>query len=64
VDREARDLGGASSRLSDRRPVARVGKEAAAMLVGDEAAEDGVDGRSLLDEIAREGGSSDAWWRR
>src|SRR4029453_8803438 len=41
----------------DRRPRARGGKEAAPMLkvVGTEAAQDGVDGRSLLDEITREG---------
>src|SRR2546426_3341072 len=43
--------------LSDRRPLARGGKEAAAMLtvVGNAATQDETDGRSLLDEIAREG---------
>src|SRR5262245_8779407 len=41
----------------DRRPGARGRKEAALMLkvVGNETAQGGVDGRSLLDEIAREG---------
>jgi putative transposase len=57
VDRGARDPGGVSSRLIDRRALTRGGKEAAAMLkvVGSEAAKDEVDGRSVLDEIAREG---------
>jgi putative transposase len=38
-------------------PAGALGKEAASMLkvVGNEAAHDEVDGRSLLDEIAREG---------
>jgi hypothetical protein len=51
-----------SSRLSDRRRLARGGKEAAAMLkvVGTEAAQHEVDGRSLLDEIAREGARREA----
>src|SRR5262245_60357099 len=49
--------GRVSSRLMDRRPGARGRKEAALMLkvVGNETAQGGVDGRSLLDEIAREG---------
>src|SRR2546426_8025903 len=57
MDRGARDACDVSSRLIDRRPPARGRKEAAAMLKvgGDEAAQDEVDGRSLLDEIAREG---------
>ena len=57
MDRGARDPGRVSSRLIDRRPLARGGKEAAPMLkvVGNEAAHDGADGRSQLDEIAREG---------
>jgi hypothetical protein len=57
VDRGARDASGVSSRLSGRRSLARGGKEAASMLkvVGNESAHDEVDGRSLLDEIAREG---------
>jgi putative transposase len=48
---------GVSSRLIDRRPLARGEKEAAPMLkvVGSEAVHGEVDGRSLLDEIAREG---------
>jgi len=45
------------SRLIDRRPLARGGKEAALMLkvVGTESTQEEVEGRSLLDEIAREG---------
>jgi len=57
VGRGARDAAGLSSRLIDRRPGARGGKEQASMLkvVGREAmVDDEVDGRSLLDEIARE----------
>src|SRR5215468_5863986 len=43
--------------LSDRRPRGRGGKEAASMLTvaGDEIGSAAIDGRSLLDEIAREG---------
>ena len=57
MDRGARDPGGVSSRLIDRRPLARGRKEAAPLLkvVGTESAEDEEDGRSLLDDIAREG---------
>jgi hypothetical protein len=57
VDRGARDAAGVSSLLIDRRPVARARKEASSMLkvVANELAQDEVDGRSLLDEIAREG---------
>ena len=57
MDRGAPDAGGASSRVIDRRLLARGGKETTPMLkvVGSEAAQDEVDGRSLLDEIAREG---------
>src|SRR4029077_6668299 len=57
VDRGARDASGVSSRLTNRRSLARGGKEAALMLkvVGNEAAQEEADGRSLLDEIAREG---------
>src|SRR5690348_14645682 len=48
VGRGARDPGSVSSRLIDRCPVARGGKEAASMLkvVGNGTAPDGVDGRS------------------
>ena len=54
--------GGISSRLTDRRPAARGEKQAAPMLkvVGTEAAQDETDGRSLLDEIAREGARREA----
>src|SRR5262249_42476011 len=54
VERDAADV---SSRLSDRRPRARGGEEAASMLTvaGDEIGGAAIDGRSLLDEIAREG---------
>src|SRR4030095_16648662 len=57
VDRGARDVADVSSRLSNRRPVAGGGKEAASMLTvaGHEAGGDGVNGPSQLDEIAREG---------
>ena len=53
----ARNPGGVFSRLIDRRPLARGGKEAALMfkVVGTESTQDEVEGRSLLDEIAREG---------
>src|ERR1700682_2507082 len=56
-DRGARNPGGVFSRLIDRRPLARGGKEAALMfkVVGTESTQDEVEGRSLLDEIAREG---------
>jgi hypothetical protein len=58
VDRGARDAAGVSSRLIDRRPGGRGGKKEASMLkvVGREPVVDNeVEGRSLLDEIAREG---------
>jgi hypothetical protein len=57
VDREADDPGGVASSLIDRRLLAGGGKEPAHMLkvVGGEVVGDEVDGRSLLDEIAREG---------
>src|SRR4029453_9308752 len=46
--------GGGSSRLIDRRPLAHGGKEAFMLkVVGNESAQDEVDGRSLLDEGAR-----------
>ena len=57
VDRGARDTDDVFSHLSDRRPRVRGGKEAAAMrtVAGDEVRGADIDGRSLLDEIAREG---------
>jgi len=57
VDRGARDPAGVFSRLIDRRPRGRGRKEAASMLkvAGDEGGDEALDGRSLLDEIAREG---------
>jgi hypothetical protein len=46
VDRGARDASGVSSRLTNRRSLARGGKEAALMLkvVGNEAAQEEADG--------------------
>jgi hypothetical protein len=63
VDRGARNPGGVFSRLIDRRPLARGGKEAALMLkvVGTESTQDEVEGRSLLDEIARQGARRMRW---
>jgi transposase-like protein len=57
VDRGACDTAGVSSRLIDRRPGARGGKEGASVLkvVGRDVVSEAVEGRSLLDEIAREG---------
>jgi hypothetical protein len=56
VDRGARDPGGISSGLTSRL-LARGGKEAVSMLrvAGSKSGHDELDGRSLLDEIAREG---------
>jgi hypothetical protein len=56
VDRGAPHAADVLSRLSDSRLRARGGKEAATMLTvaGDEIGGGAINGRSLLDEIARE----------